>query len=220
MKSFVVLISGRGSNLQALVDAIECGKLTGKIAAVISNRAASAGLEIAAHYQIPHIVITAEPGQSREQYDANLIRQIDALRVDFVVLAGFMRILSTGFIAHFANRILNIHPSLLPEFKGLNTHRRALAAGSLRHGASVHFVSAELDSGAVVLQAEVEVKPDDDEDSLAARVLQAEHVIYPMVIQWYIEGRLGFRGTQLYFDNKPLCAPCQWKNQQLIMPEK
>ncbi|MGB5396493.1 MAG: phosphoribosylglycinamide formyltransferase [Gammaproteobacteria bacterium] len=219
MKSFVVLISGRGSNLQAIIDAIASGKITGSIAAVISNRADAAGLTVAARAGIPCRVIEAAAEQTREQYDAELMQQIDALKVDFVVLAGFMRILSAGFIAHYANRILNIHPSLLPAFKGMHTHRRALAAGSTRHGASVHFVSAELDSGAVVLQAEVAVKPDDTEKTLAKRVLQAEHVIYPMVIQWYIEGRLGFSGAQLYFDNKPLNAACQWKNQQLLTPD-
>lgn len=219
MKSFVVLISGRGSNLQAICDAVAAGSITARIAAVISSRSDAEGLAVARAAQIPQIIIEAQPGQSREHYDSELIAAIDALQADFIVLAGFMRILSTAFITHYANRILNIHPSLLPEFKGLNTHRRALAAGSLKHGASVHFVSAELDSGDLVLQAEVAVKPDDDEHSLAARVLKAEHVIYPMVIQWYVEGRLVFRNQTLYFDNQPLGAACQWKNQKLILPQ-
>ena len=219
MKSFVVLISGRGSNLQAIIDATASGKFSGRIAAVISNRADATGLDIAASANIPCIVIQPTAGQSREQYDTELMARIDALKADFIVLAGFMRILSTRFIEHYASRILNIHPSLLPAFKGLNTHRRALDAGCTRHGASVHFVNAELDSGAVILQAEVEVKPGDSEKTLAARVLQVEHVIYPMVIQWYIEGRLDLRGAQLYFDNKPLNAACLWKHQQLIIPD-
>jgi phosphoribosylglycinamide formyltransferase-1 len=219
MKSFVVLISGRGSNLQAIYDAVTSGVITARIAAVISNRADAEGLSIARAAQIPEIIIPAQPGQSREQYDSALIAQIDALQADFIVLAGFMRILSDAFITHFAGRILNIHPSLLPAFKGLDTHRRALAAGCSKHGASVHFVSAELDSGAIVLQAEVEVKPDDDENSLAERVLKTEHVIYPMVIQWYVEGRLMFRDQQLYFDHTPLTEACQWKNQKLVLPQ-
>jgi len=218
MKSFVVLISGRGSNLQAIIDAVASGAITARIAAVISNRADAEGLNIARRAQIPQIVIAASPGQSREQYDQALIAQIDALQADFIVLAGFMRILSDGFIAHYANRILNIHPSLLPEFKGLDTHQRALAAGNSRHGASVHFVNAELDSGALILQAEVPILPDDDETALAARVLAAEHVIYPMAIQWYVQGRLVFKNQQLYFDQKPLTRACQWKNQTLILP--
>lgn len=219
MKSFVVLISGRGSNLQAIIDAVASGAITARIAAVISNRADAAGLQSAAAASIPQIIIEAQPGQSREEYDHMLITKIDALEADFIVLAGFMRILSNAFITHYANRILNIHPSLLPEFKGLNTHRRALAAGAHKHGASVHFVNAELDSGDIVLQADVEIQADDDEHSLAARVLKAEHEIYPMVIQWYVEGRLLYKNQQLYFDHKPLTAPCLWKNQTLISPQ-
>ncbi len=219
MKSFVVLISGRGSNLQAISDAVASGAITAPIAAVISNRADATGLSIAKAANIPQIIIEAQPGQSREEYDRMLIAKIDALGADFIVLAGFMRILSNAFIAHYANRILNIHPSLLPEFKGLNTHRRALAAGVRKHGASVHFVNAELDSGDIVLQAEIEIQADDDEHSLAARVLKAEHEIYPMVIQWYVEGRLLYKNQQLYFDHKPLTAACLWKNQSLISPQ-
>ena len=214
-KSFVVLISGRGSNLQAIIDAVDAGRIRGNISAVISNRNDAAGLDFHSSSAIQKIILQAEPGQSREQYDTKLAQTIDALGADFIVLAGFMRILSEDFIAHFENRILNIHPSLLPEFKGLNTHRRALAAACTRHGASVHFVNAELDSGAVILQGEVEIRPDDDEAALAQRVLDIEHVIYPMVIQWYIEGRLEFRGAQLYFDKQVMTSPCQWKNQQL-----
>ena len=219
MKSFVVLISGRGSNLQAIIDAVASGAITARIAAVISNRADAAGLRLAAAANIPHIIVEAQAGQSREDYDRTLIANIDALGADFIVLAGFMRILSDAFIAHYANRILNIHPSLLPEFKGLNTHRRALAAGVRKHGASVHFVNAELDSGDIVLQSEVEIQTDDDEHSLAARVLKAEHEIYPRVIQWYVEGRLLYKNQQLYFDDKPLTAACLWKNQTLIRPQ-
>ncbi len=219
MKSFVVLISGRGSNLQAIIDAIDGGQITARISAVISSRADARGLELARAANIPQIVIAAVPGQSRDAYDRALIKQIDALPVDFIVLAGFMRILSTEFINHYPQQILNIHPSLLPEFKGLHTHRRALAAGCKKHGASVHFVNAELDSGDVVLQAEIAVQADDTERSLAQRVLQAEHVIYPMVIQWYVEGRLVFKNHQLFFDNQALAAACLWKNQQLVLPQ-
>jgi phosphoribosylglycinamide formyltransferase 1 len=219
MKSFVVLISGRGSNLQAIIDAVASGAITARIAAVISNRADAEGLRIAAVASIPQIVIEAQPGQSREEYDQTLIAQIEALEADFIVLAGFMRILSDAFIAHYANRILNIHPSLLPEFKGLNTHRRALEAGARKHGASVHFVNTELDSGDIVLQAEVDIQADDDEHSLAARVLKAEHEIYPRVIQWYVEGRLLYKNQQLYLDHKPLTTACLWKNQTLIRPQ-
>lgn len=218
MKSFVVLISGRGSNLQAIIDAVADGRIRARIAAVISNRAEAEGLSCARAAQIPTIIIAAQSGQNREDYDRRLSAAIDALPADFIVLAGFMRILSADFIAHYANRILNIHPSLLPAFKGLDTHRRALAAGCSRHGASVHFVDAELDSGVLVLQAEVAIRPDDDEASLSARVLKAEHVIYPMVIQWYVEGRLAFKHQQLYFDKQPLSVACQWKDSTLIVP--
>lgn len=218
MKSFVVLISGRGSNLEAIVKAIQTGQITARISAVISSRAHAQGLAVAQAAQIPTRVVEAEPGQTREQYDQALITAIDSVQADFIVLAGFMRILSTEFIDHYRQRILNIHPSLLPAYKGLHTHRRALADASKSHGASVHFVSAELDSGDVILQAEIAVQPDDTEHSLARRVLEAEHVIYPMVIQWYVEGRLVFKQQTLYFDAQPLTAACLWKNQQLHLP--
>lgn len=215
-KSFVVLISGRGSNLQAIIDAIHGGNITGTLRSVISNRANAEGLQKARAAGVPVHVLDTTNDETREQYDARLIKLIDSLNADFVVLAGFMRLLSASFIEHYCNRILNIHPSLLPEFKGLHTHRRVLEAGKQEHGASVHFVNIELDSGEVVLQSMITVDANDDERTLTARVLETEHLIYPIAIQWYIEGRLKFKGQQLYFDNQPLTTPHLWKDSQLI----
>lgn len=184
MKGMVILISGRGSNMQAMVEA---GL---PVAAVISNRADAAGLQYAAAQGIATVVVEHRGYATREAFDAALAQAIDGFGPALVVLAGFMRILTAGFVARYQGRLINIHPSLLPCFTGLDTHARALAAGVKLHGATVHFVTAELDHGPIVIQAAVPVLPGDDEDKLAARVLATEHRIYPQAARWFLEGKL------------------------------
>jgi len=219
-KSIVILISGSGTNLQAIIDAVAAGQINASISAVFSNRADAKGLDRARQQHINAVIIDQNQYDDRASYDQALISEIDKYKPDLIVLAGFMRILSEEFISHFNNIILNIHPSLLPEFKGLHTHRRALEASKKTHGASVHFVSNELDSGPVVIQAEVPVLGDDTEESLAGRVLQQEHVIYPMAIAWFIDGRLKLNGNKALLDNIELHRPALWKADQLIFSEQ
>ena len=218
-KSIVILISGSGTNLQAIIDAVRQGRIKATISAVISNRADAPGLQRARQADINSVVIDQNAYDDRDIYDKALISEIDKYSPDLIVLAGFMRILSDEFVRHYRNIVLNIHPSLLPELKGLHTHRRALESSRQLHGASVHFVSNELDSGPVVLQAEVPVMADDTETTLAARVLQQEHIIYPMAIAWYIDGRLEIDGRNVLLDNKILHRPALWKSERLIIPE-
>ncbi len=187
MKSIVILVSGRGSNMQAIVRAAIPGV---RIAAVIANRPDAEGLAIAAAQGIATVGLDHTVFAQRSDFDAALAAAIDRFEPDLVVLAGFMRVLSEAFVRRYEGRLLNIHPSLLPAFPGLHTHRRALQAGVRVHGATVHFVTAELDSGPIVVQAVVPVLPDDDEDRLAARVLEQEHRIYPQTIRWFAQGRL------------------------------
>ncbi len=184
MKNMVVLISGRGSNMQAMVEA---GL---PVAAVVSNRADAAGLRYAGDRGIATAVVAHRDYATREAFDAALALAIDGFRPDLVALAGFMRILTESFVLHYQGRMLNIHPSLLPAFPGLDTHGRALAAGVKLHGCSVHFVTAELDHGPIVIQAAGPVHPQDDEAQLAARVLAQEHRIYPQAARWFLEGKL------------------------------
>jgi len=195
----VVLISGRGSNLQAIIDAAD--PLV-DIKAVISNRPDAKGLASAQAANIVTKVIDHRQFADRETFDEALQKRIDNYQPSLVVLAGFMRILSDKFVAHYRGRLLNIHPSLLPKFKGLHTHERALAEGVKEHGASVHFVTEALDAGPVILQAKVPVLPTDDVDTLAARVLKEEHRIYPQVIHWFAEGRLQLRGDKFFLDGQ------------------
>lgn len=186
MKSAVILISGRGSNMRAIIDA----DLPLRIAAVVSNRRDAAGLAYAAEKGIPTAVLEHGAFPSRNAFDEALARRIDGYGPDLVVLAGFMRILGEGFTRHFDGRLINIHPSLLPAFPGLHTHRRALEQGVKIHGCTVHFVTTQLDHGPVIIQAAVPVMPEDDEDALAERVLRQEHRIYPLAVRWFAEGRL------------------------------
>lgn len=190
MKNIVILISGRGSNMQAIVRAAQSEKWPCRIAAIVSNRADADGLVFAAEHGIPTAVVPSKGYPSRDDFDAVLRAEIDKFAPDLVVLAGFMRILTPAFVEHYAGRMLNIHPSLLPSFPGLATHRQALVAGVKYHGATVHFVTAELDHGPIVEQAVVPVLPDDTEHALGDRVLAQEHVIYPRSVRWFIEGRL------------------------------
>jgi len=203
----VALISGSGSNLQAMIDAQHRGAPF-RIVAVISNRADAFGLERARRHAIPTEVLSHAGYPDRESYDADLRQLIDGYRPGLVILAGFMRILTPEFVAHYQGRMLNIHPSLLPKFRGLHTHQRALDAGESEHGASVHFVTAELDGGPLVTQAKVSVLPGDDAETLAARVLAHEHIIYPMAADWFAQGRLqlGTDGVP-YLDGTRLESP-------------
>lgn len=193
MKSAVILISGRGSNMQALVD----GRTGLDFRAVVSNRPEAAGLAWAAQRGIATRIVDHKAHASREAFDAALAEAVDAFAPDYLFLAGFMRILGAGFIDRYPRRILNIHPSLLPSFPGLDTHRRALEAGVKLHGATVHFVTPALDHGPILAQAAVPVLGDDTEEALAARVLAQEHRIYPQAARWLAEGRVEFRGADV-----------------------
>ncbi len=213
MKSIVILISGRGSNMESIVHAAIPGA---RIAAVVSNRPDAQGLEFAAARGIPAVVVDHKAFSGREAFDAALAEAIDGFSPDLVVLAGFMRILGDGFVLRYAGRLLNIHPSLLPAFPGLDTHRRALEAGVRVHGATVHFVTPTLDCGPVVIQAVVPVFADDDEATLAARVLAEEHRIYPQAVRWFVDDRLatGAGGRVRLLDETPcdgawICPPLE-----------
>ncbi len=208
--SLVVLISGSGSNLQAIIDATRNGRIPARIAAVISNQAEAYGLQRAQQAGIETRVLDNKNHPTREAYDHELQQLVDGFKPDLVILAGFMRILTPGFVEHYQGRMLNIHPSLLPRHRGLHTHRSALEAGDTEHGASVHFVTAELDSGPVVLQVAVPVNATDTENGLAARVLEQEHRIYPMVIDWFVRGRLKVEQDKIMLDNKTLAGPCRF----------
>jgi phosphoribosylglycinamide formyltransferase-1 len=197
MKNIVILISGRGSNMESVVRAARAEQWPARIAAVISNKADAGGLAFAQANGIPTAVVPSKDFTDRAEFDAALQDTIDRFEPDLVVLAGFMRILTPPFVEHFAGRMLNIHPSLLPKFPGLATHRQALDAGEARHGATVHVVTAELDHGPVLGQAEVEVLPGDTEATLSARVLVQEHILYPRVIRDFIEGRFDAQSDAL-----------------------
>jgi len=190
MKNIVILISGRGSNMEAIVRACQAEGWSGRIAAVISNRPDAAGLKFAASHGIATAVVDHKAFPDRDSFDAALAQVIDGFSPDPVVLAGFMRILTPGFVKRYAGRMLNIHPSLLPCFPGLHTHEAALAMGVKVHGATVHFVTADLDHGPIVLQAIIDVRQGDTPDSLAGRLLAQEHTIYPRAVRWFVEGRL------------------------------
>jgi len=190
MKNLVILISGRGSNMVAIAQACACERWDARIAAVVSNRHDAAGLEYARAQGIPTAVVNHRDFDGREAFDAALARVIDGFEPDLIVLAGFMRILTPGFVQHYDGRMLNIHPSLLPAFPGLHTHRRAIEAGCKLAGTTVHVVTAELDHGPIVGQAVVAVRPDDTEDALATRVLAMEHRLYPRAVRWWVDGLL------------------------------
>ena len=202
----VVLISGSGSNLQALIDSVAHDGNPARIAAVICNRAGAYGLERAKQAGIATELLDHKQFDGREAFDAALIQAIDAHQPDLVVLAGFMRILTPGFVQHYAGRLLNIHPSLLPKHKGLHTHQRAIEAGDSEHGCSVHFVTEELDGGPLVVQAVLPVMADDTAESLAQRVHQQEHQIYPLALRWFAEGRLRLGAQGAMLDGLPLPA--------------
>jgi phosphoribosylglycinamide formyltransferase-1 len=204
----VVLISGRGSNLHAIIDCVDAGKLPIEIRAVISNRPAAAGLRYASAAGIATEILDHTTYTDRAHFDRALQASIDRHAPGLVVLAGFMRILTADFVNHYRGRMLNIHPSLLPEFPGLDTHRRALESGAAEHGASVHFVTPDTDGGPVILQAHVPVKSGDTEESLAARLLHEEHRLYPLAILWFATGRISVDDTgQARLDGALLTTP-------------
>lgn len=207
VKNIAVLISGGGSNLQSMIDACASGRINGRITIVISNRPDAFGLERAAKSGIPTQVIDHQAFNSRQAFDAELIRHIDKASADLVVLAGFMRILSDGFTRHYQGKLLNIHPSLLPAYKGTHTHQRALDDGATVHGASVHFVSPELDGGPVIMQARIPVLEGDTAAGLARRVLSKEHVIYPQVVEWFCADRLSLDNDVIRLDQQALNQP-------------
>ena len=202
----VILISGSGSNLQAFIDAAASGELPATICAVITNRPGAGGLERAANAGIQTAVVDHKQFDSRDAFDAELLNVIDSFTPDLVILAGFMRILGADFVRHYRGRMLNIHPSLLPKYPGLQTHQRAIDAGDAEAGATVHFVTEELDGGPPVLQASVPVQAGDSAELLAARVLEQEHRIYPLAARWFAEGRLKLNGNQAELDGTALPA--------------
>jgi phosphoribosylglycinamide formyltransferase-1 len=203
----VALISGRGSNLQAILDAAAKDELAAEVRAVISNCPGVDGLERARRSGVPAITLDHKNFINRIDFETALMDCIDGFAPHLLVLAGFMRILQPAFVAHYQGRMLNIHPSLLPKYRGLQTHERALAAGEREHGASVHFVTPDLDAGPVIVQARVPVFPDDDPTTLADRVLAQEHRIYPLAVRWFAEKRIVLAGDSVLFDGQPLSAP-------------
>lgn len=204
MKKIVVLISGDGSNLQAIIDACQQGKIAARIAAVISNRRDAYGLQRAGLANLPALTLNPRDYADRTTFDDALMRRIDASAPDAVILAGYMRILSPLFVARYAGRMLNIHPSLLPRYPGLHTHRQVLANGDAEHGTSVHFVTEQLDGGPVILQAKIPVFAGDGEDDLIGRIKAQEHDIYPLAIGWLLQGRLALRDGVAWLDGNPL----------------
>ena len=205
MHNIVVLISGNGSNLQAIIDGCTNGVIkNSRVTAVISNKADAYGLKRAQRANIDNLYLTATEFPNRQAYDQALIEKIDAYQPDVIILAGFMRILSADFVHHYQGRMLNIHPSLLPKYSGLNTHQRAIDAGDTEHGTSVHFVTEELDGGPVILQAKVPIFATDNVDDVIQRVQRQEHNIYPLVTQWLLSQRLSMQNGHAVLDGNIL----------------
>ncbi len=211
----VVLLSGNGSNLQALLD--QQPNYCYEIVGVISNQADAIGLQRAEKANIPAITVDPKAFVTREAYDEALITHIDALHPSLVVLAGYMRILTAPFVKHYQSRLVNIHPSLLPSYKGLNTYQRVLADKQNQHGTTIHFVTDELDGGAIILQASLEISPQDNEQSLCKRVQKIEHRVYPMTVHLLTSGRISLSGEQVHLDNTPLGNKGYQLTEQTIM---
>ncbi len=207
-----VLISGNGSNLQAIIDAFREHKHNIEISVVISNRNDAFGLERARHAGITTECINHRNFMDRDNFDCQLQRSIESYQPDLVVLAGFMRILTPEFVRHFAGKMINIHPSLLPEFRGLHTHQRAIDAKKKEHGVSIHYVTENLDGGPIILQARVPITVNDTVDTLSARVQEKEHKIYPLVIQWIAEGRLSLLHNKVFLDENELTQPLDYES--------
>lgn len=207
--NIVVLISGNGSNLQAIIEHIAHGDLPARIAAVISNRADAYGLVRAQAAGLSTEVIDHTAFESREAFDKMLASVIDLYQPDLIVLAGFMRILTAEFVKHYQGRMINIHPSLLPKYKGINTHQRVIEAGDKEHGVSVHFVTPELDGGPLIIQAFINVAYDDTAETLAKRVQSQEHIIYPAVVKWFAQGRIAYSSEGVTLDGELLPQPIE-----------
>ena len=207
MKKIVVLISGNGSNLQAIIDAQASGRISGKICGVISNKNEAFGLQRAKKAKIPAFVFERKAFSSNLDMDLAIAGQIEALEADLIVLAGYMKILSNEFVERFSGKILNIHPSLLPKYAGLNTYQRAMDAGDSEHGMTIHFVNQILDGGAIILQAKVPIFPDDEVEDVVERVQEQEHRCYPLVIEWFCQNRLIEKDGKAYLDG--LCLPAE-----------
>lgn len=216
--SIVVVISGNGSNLQSITDGIASGQIHAKIRAVISNVPDAYGLTRAETARIPTETVDHTQFEDREDFDRELRATIDHYSPELVILAGFMRKLGSSFVEHYRGRLLNIHPSLLPAYPGLHTHQRALADEATEHGASIHFVTADLDAGPIIIQSAVPVKEDDDETSLARRVQKEEHIIYPMVVGWFIDKRLELVDDQVLLDGIPLSSPVIRRDGNTLLP--
>ena len=199
-----VLISGGGSNLQSIIDHVNRNNISAEIACVISNNPDAYGLIRAQQANIPTYIIQHKNYASREEFDKELVTTLAVYNIKLIVLAGFMRVLSTTFINEYSENILNIHPSLLPKHTGLHTHKRALNAGDEEHGCSVHFVTAELDDGPLIIQAKVKIQDTDTADTLAARVLEKEHIIYPLAVKWFCDNRLTLEAGAAHLDSSPL----------------
>lgn len=216
LEPIVVLISGRGSNMRALVQSSRDAKMSYRVAAVLSDKPTAAGLAVARELGVAARAVAPSKSADASQYDRDLAAAIDEWSPALIVLAGFMRILSAEFVARYSGRILNIHPSLLPLFPGLHTHRRVLEAGDTQHGATVHFVTEQLDGGPPIIQARVNIEPHDDEQSLAKRVQALEHLIYPLAVRWYCTGRLRFAQGQAWLDGAALSSPVQYSDVEAM----
>ncbi|HGJ5877478.1 MAG TPA: phosphoribosylglycinamide formyltransferase [Arsenophonus sp.] len=212
MKNLVVLISGNGSNLQAIIDACQKQNITAKISAIFSDNPAAYGLKRAKQAAIPTVVMSKTDYHDNHAYDASLLAAIAQYQPDLIVLAGYMRILTPLFVSHYLGKIINIHPSLLPKYPGLDTYRKALANGDKEHGTSVHFVTEKLDTGPIILQAKVPIFAADQPQDIIARVQTQEHRIYPLVIDWFIKGRLTMVNNSAYLDGYKL-PPCGYANE-------
>lgn len=204
LKRIVILVSGYGSNAQAIIDACESGEINGEVVAIISNKPDAYALERAYQHNIAAHSLSHQDFIDRESFDHRLLTFINRYQPDLLVLAGFMRILTTNFVAQFSGRLLNIHPSLLPKYTGLNTHQRALNNGDEEHGCSVHFVTAELDGGPVVLQSKIRILPNDNAELLAKRLAICEWRVYPLVLAWFCDGRLQLIDDHVILDNETL----------------
>jgi phosphoribosylglycinamide formyltransferase 1 len=216
LEPIVVLISGRGTNMRALVESSRDTKMGYEVVAVLSDKPTAAGLSVARELGVEVRAVEPSKPADASQFDRELAAAIDEWAPALIVLAGFMRILSAEFVTRYSGRILNIHPSLLPLFPGLHTHRRALEAGDTQHGATVHFVTEHLDGGPPIIQARVNVEPHDDEESLAKRVQAQEHLIYPLAVRWYCTGRLRFAQGQAWLDGVALSSPVQYSDVEAM----
>jgi phosphoribosylglycinamide formyltransferase-1 len=205
----VILISGGGSNMRAIIERSRAADAAYSVAAVLSDRADAGGIEVARQLGVDARAVPRPTGSERALYDRLLAAAISEYSPSLIVLAGFMRILTAEFVEQFAGRILNIHPSLLPKYAGLHTHRRALEARETEHGVTVHFVTEQLDGGPPVIQARVPVLPDDTETTLSQRVLKQEHIIYPLAVNWFCQGRLRCEAGKAQLDGRPLAEPVQ-----------